>query len=133
MPAKPKLRGYITTLIKEYFCNLAEQGLPPPKKDEYVLVVSFTQEIPTPNYRLAGIELRLRTTEDITDTEPRATMHTTLSPYSYVRHLLNLEIKKYAKKGITIDEYVVGTPTEPILDGWNEKWKPQLYSDQKKV
>lgn len=132
MPAKPKLRGYIKTLIKEYLAHCVEQGLPPPN-DNYVLIISFTNERPAPNYRPAGIELRLRTTEDMSDTEQWATIHTTLSPYSYVRHLINKERKKCAKKGITIDEYVVGTPTEPILDGWKEKWKPQWYTDQKKI
>ncbi len=132
MPAKHKFRGYINTLIKEYTNHRIENFLPPPKEEEYVLVITFTEKQPAPNCISAGIELRLRTTEDLTNDEKWATIRTTLSPFCYVKHILSLEIKQYKDKDITIDTYIVGTPTKPIPDNWKKNWQP-LINDDKKI
>lgn len=131
----PFKNGYLTTLIQEYtaHCRQQKQYPIPRRKKNYVLVISFTQEEPTPTTTSESIELRLRTTEDISNNESWATMHTTLVPFSYVKHLLNIEMKYYAKKGVTIDTYVVGTPTAPVSDSWKEIWKPGWFGEKKKI
>ena len=116
MPRQKGFNGFITYLINDYVAHQRQKNRSFKKPKDYILIINFTQPETGQNcYNPSTMHLRLRTLSDMADIDNYAIINSTLYPITYARNLITKEKERYTRRGITIDDYVIGTPNKPLI------------------